>query len=83
MAVSLGKLLLFLTLLVLSLSQQICLRQECAAQLEGCDGGCQEMMGKCMFSCTMNSYGCLQKCMRGSAPALALLECSFTKCIVL
>lgn len=83
MAASLGKLLIFLAVLVLSLCQQICLKQECAAQVAGCDAACQELMGKCMFSCTMNSYGCLQKCMWGNAPALALLECSFTKCIAL
>lgn len=83
MATSMPKLLLLLALLVLSLSQQICLKQECAAELGGCGDGCKELMGKCMFSCTMNSYGCLQKCMWGNAPALALLECSFTKCILL
>lgn len=81
MAVSLGKLMMLFVLLTFTLAQQICLKQECAQQLAGCNDDCIVSMGKCMFSCTMNSLGCLQKCLGDNAPAQALLECSFNKCI--
>lgn len=78
-----AKLLLLVALLAACLGQQICLKQECAAQLAGCNDECVAAMGKCMFTCTMGSQGCIQKCLGDNVPAQALLECSFNKCILL
>jgi len=83
MAASIAKLFLLLSVLVVVFGQQICLKQECAEQVAACGDDCVTLMGKCMFSCTMNSLGCLQKCMGDNAVAQRLLECSFNKCIML
>jgi hypothetical protein len=83
MAISICKLVLLLTVLAVAFGQQICLQQECAQQVKACGDDCVQLMGKCMFSCTMGSLGCLQKCMGDSAPAQGLLECAFNKCILL
>lgn len=83
MTLSIKKLFLLIALIALVLTQQICLKQECAQQVAACNDECVVSMGKCMFSCTMASLGCLQKCLGDNAPAQALLECSFNKCIYL
>lgn len=74
-------LLLLAMLLGVSLGQQICLHRECAKEIAGCDAACVALMGKCTFACTLNSLGCLEKCMWDTAPAMSLLQCSFNKCI--
>lgn len=83
MTLSTGKLVLLLVLLAVALGQQICLKQECAQQVAACGDDCVTLMGKCMFTCTMNSRGCLQKCMGDNAVAQGLLECAFNRCISL
>lgn len=83
MAASIAKLFLLLSVLAVVFGQQICLKQECAQEVAACGEDCVTLMGKCMFSCTMNSRGCLQKCMGDNAVAQSLLECSFNKCIML
>lgn len=80
-SVRMGKVIFLLALIALVFGQQICLKEECAQQLAGCGDDCVVSMGKCMFTCTMGSQGCLQKCLGDNAPALSLLECSFNKCI--
>lgn len=76
------KLSLLLTLLLpLSLGQQICIRQECAAQLAACTADCVKLMGKCHFECTLMSQGCMQDCMALNKEAKALLECSYNRCL--
>lgn len=75
------KIITLLLLLTLISAQQICLQQSCAAEVAGCDDACIAAMGKCMFSCTMSSLGCQQKCLGDNGPAQNLLECSFNKCI--
>jgi hypothetical protein len=62
-------------------SQQICLQEECAAQLKACDQACQNKLAACTFQCTLWSEGCMQDCLTGSKPAIDLLYCSFDKCI--
>jgi GR25 family glycosyltransferase involved in LPS biosynthesis len=68
-------------LVALTLSQQICLHRECQKELDGCDTACAAQMGECTFGCTLGSLGCLEKCLDGNTPAVALLQCSFNKCI--
>jgi hypothetical protein len=73
--------LLLLSLVALTFGQQICLRDQCAKELTACGADCVALMGKCYFSCTLSSQGCLQNCIGANAPAQNLLECSFNKCI--
>ena len=72
---------LLLALVVASFGQQVCLREECAKEVEACGSECVGLMGRCFFSCTLSSLGCLQKCIGANQPAQNLLECSFNKCI--
>ena len=78
---SLPLLLVLLLLLGMTTAQQICLHRECADELKACDSDCAALMGKCTFSCTLSSLGCLEQCLRDHQPATDLLLCSFTKCI--
>ncbi len=68
-------------LLAMATSQQVCLQEECAAQLKACDQACQNKLAGCTFQCTLGSEGCMQDCLTGSKPAIDLLYCSFDKCI--
>lgn len=73
--------LLSLSLLAAANSQQICIKQECAAQVAACNLDCVKLMGKCTFECTLMSQGCMQDCMVLNKEAKALLECSYNKCL--
>jgi hypothetical protein len=61
--------------------QQFCLSQECKGELTACNADCVALMGKCTFTCTLSSLGCMQKCLGDNKAAQNLLECSFNKCI--
>lgn len=80
---SIMKIILVFCLLLACLvqGQNICLHRECQDQIDGCNADCVATMGKCVFSCTLSSLGCLQQCLTGNTPALALLGCSYDKCI--
>lgn len=74
-------LLILLSIFVIVNSQQICVRQECKDQLTKCDINCLKQLNKCSLDCTFGSQGCIQDCVSTNANALALLTCSFDKCI--
>lgn len=73
--------ILLLALLALTQTQQICLHQECQKELDACGPDCIVLMGKCVFSCTLSSIGCMQQCIGNNPAAQAMLDCSFNKCI--
>ena len=72
---------LLLALLPLIMTQNICLKAECQTQLDNCDAACIAQMGKCSFSCSLSSLGCLEQCLGDNQAAQNLLECSYNKCI--
>lgn len=75
------QLLVLVLMLVMLRAQQVCMKQECAAQIAACTPTCAKLMGKCTFECTLMSQGCMQACVSANSEAKALLECSYNKCL--
>ncbi len=77
----LKQLIVLVSMLVALNGQQVCIKQECAAQVVACNPTCVKLMGKCTFDCTLMSQGCMQACVSANSEAKALLECSYNKCL--